>query len=94
MKASEQLESVEEKLAQLADEHARAQDQRRQTQQKFLRIKEQRRERFMHAFNHISEHLDAIYGELTRTQQGSVGHAFLELENRGEEPYLGGVFLP
>jgi len=46
--------------------------------------------RFMKAYNHIADSIDAIYKELTRSLSHVGGTAFLNLENP-DEPYLHGI---
>jgi len=54
-------------------------------------IREQRKDLFLRAFEHISGQIDAVYKELTRTPSFAMGGmASLSLED-DDEPYLSGV---
>lgn len=56
-----------------------------------MAVKTQRCELFGQAFAHISERIDAIYKQLTKSRTHPLGGtAYLTLEN-ADEPYLGGV---
>eukprot|EP00903_Cladosiphon_okamuranus_P011947 g11221.t1 len=58
---------------------------------KFNEAKQRRYDAFMQAYAHVSENLNAIYKDLTRSSKHPLGgNAFLSLDNP-EEPYLGGV---
>ena len=52
---------------------------------------ESRNKIFMDAFNHISDNIDKIYNELTKSNiHGVGGTTYMNLENP-DEPYLGGI---
>ncbi|XP_047960790.1 structural maintenance of chromosomes protein 1-like isoform X2 [Salvia hispanica] len=54
-------------------------------------IKLKRNKIFMDAFNHISDNIDKIYNELTKSNiHGVGGTTYMNLENP-DEPYLGGI---
>ncbi|KAL7748281.1 Structural maintenance of chromosomes protein 1 [Sorochytrium milnesiophthora] len=59
--------------------------------ERFNAVRDERIQRFTKAFTHISEVIDGIYKELTRSTNFPLGGtAYLSLENE-EEPYLDGV---
>ncbi|KAH7817231.1 Structural maintenance of chromosomes 1, SMC1 [Monocercomonoides exilis] len=88
--AGEQLEEVEERLNKLRAQFAATQEKKKRNMTLFQTVKAERRKRFLRAFSHMQSQIGGIYAELTRGPAG-VGHAILELENKGDEPYLGGV---
>eukprot|EP00904_Undaria_pinnatifida_P004394 jgi/Undpi1/13956/HiC_scaffold_9.g03607.m1 len=58
---------------------------------RFNEAKQRRYDAFMQAYSHVSENLNTIYKDLTRSSKHPLGgNAFLSLDNL-EEPYLGGV---
>ncbi|CBN77803.1 structural maintenance of chromosomes 1 protein [Ectocarpus siliculosus] len=58
---------------------------------KFNEVKQRRYDTFMQAYNLVSDNLNTIYKDLTRSSKHPLGgNAFLSLDNP-EEPYLGGV---
>ncbi|CAB1120003.1 unnamed protein product [Ectocarpus sp. CCAP 1310/34] len=58
---------------------------------KFNEVKQLRYDTFMQAYNLVSDNLNTIYKDLTRSSKHPLGgNAFLSLDNP-EEPYLGGV---
>eukprot|EP00127_Corallochytrium_limacisporum_P000801 Clim_evm87s25 gene=Clim_evmTU87s25 len=91
MRAGERLEEARERLDAAEQEHQRARVAHTEAQQEFERIKLERKELFMSAFNHVRERIDGIYKEMTRTQRHNLGgQAYLTLENV-EDPYDYGI---
>ncbi|TPX51585.1 hypothetical protein SeMB42_g00124 [Synchytrium endobioticum] len=90
-RAAENLAKVQEKLNATAAEFDDARKQAAAANKEFSMVKKQRYERFHEAFTHISESIDAIYKELTKSKTFPTGGtAYLALED-GEEPYNDGV---
>ncbi|KAI9018451.1 condensin complex subunit SMC1 [Hyaloraphidium curvatum] len=91
MKAIDKLEDVENKLRHSAEEFEQARKDAQAAKQKFNDLKHERYQRFIAAYNHISEKIDGIYKELTKTKAFPLGGtAYLSLED-SEEPYLSGI---
>mmetsp|Transcript_30110 Transcript_30110/g.76302 ORF Transcript_30110/g.76302 Transcript_30110/m.76302 type:complete len:205 (-) Transcript_30110:513-1127(-) len=60
---------------------------------KFFRIANERARRFRKFFNNLSEQINKLYKELTKTISNPYGGtAFLTIENR-EQPFLGKIFF-
>ncbi|KAI9308835.1 hypothetical protein BJ944DRAFT_155459 [Cunninghamella echinulata] len=91
LKAVDRLEGVEQRLHEIEDEYRTARQAAEAAKSKFEAVKQRRNELFKNAFNHISEQIDQIYKELTKTQTFPLGGtAYLTLEDT-EEPYLKGI---
>ncbi|WIA08402.1 hypothetical protein OEZ85_007840 [Tetradesmus obliquus] len=91
MKALEQYEAVREKERQQTLELEAARKTANAASKAFLRIQQQRTQRFSAAFEHIKGSIDFIYKQLTRSAVHPLGgQAFLSLEAE-DEPYAGGV---
>uniref|UniRef100_A0A383VHM8 Structural maintenance of chromosomes protein n=1 Tax=Tetradesmus obliquus TaxID=3088 RepID=A0A383VHM8_TETOB len=91
MKALEQYEAVREKERQQTLELEAARKAANAASKAFLRIQQQRTQRFSAAFEHIKGSIDFIYKQLTRSAVHPLGgQAFLSLEAE-DEPYAGGV---
>lgn len=62
--------------------------------EQYLKVKQSRREMFEKAYNHVSDHIDQIYRELTKDPHSTAalagGSASLTLEDE-DEPYLAGI---
>ncbi|EEB06777.1 mitotic cohesin complex subunit Psm1 [Schizosaccharomyces japonicus yFS275] len=91
MKANDRLVSTEQRLDELDDLFNQARQAAKETKEKFNTVKKLRLEKFLTAFNHISEQIDPIYKELTKSKAFPMGGtAYLTLDDT-DEPYLGGV---
>ncbi|EPY51639.1 mitotic cohesin complex subunit Psm1 [Schizosaccharomyces cryophilus OY26] len=91
MKAMERLEVVEQRLSRLDDEFGEVRKSAKTAKERFNSVKEQRLKKFQEAFNHISEQIDPIYKELTKSPAFPLGGtAYLTLDD-SDEPYLGGI---
>jgi hypothetical protein len=78
-------------LSSSTDEWDQIRQKARDAAAKFSQKKEQRYRLYMRAFKHISQKIDSIYKELTKTPGVNVGGtAYLTLESI-EEPYLSGI---
>lgn len=88
------LDKYEEILARIAKEETeleRIKQQCHEATTKFEEIKSVRYDRFMEAFNHVSNVIDETYKQLTKSSKHLLGGtAYLSLENT-EEPYLNGI---
>ena len=90
-KALERLKEVDHKLKEFDREFTKARQTEKKTMEKFNKVKSQRSELFMKAFTHISERIDSIYKELTKSNESPLGgSAYLTLEDE-DEPYLAGI---
>lgn len=95
-KAMDRLREVDDKLKNFDREFTKARQEEKQASIKFADVKQLRTERFMAAFSHIADHIDAVYKELTSgtatagTTSIRGGSAYLTLEDE-DEPYAGGI---
>ncbi|KAI5950977.1 SMC1 [Candida jiufengensis] len=90
-KALERFKDVESRLKNYDKDYTTARQKERKVSEKFAELKEKRYEKFMEAFNHISNCIDSIYKELTKSNTSPMGgSAFLVLEDE-DTPYLSGV---
>ncbi|CAO3618161.1 unnamed protein product [Cunninghamella blakesleeana] len=91
LKAVDRLEGVEQRLHEVEDEYRTARQAAEAAKNKFEAVKQKRKELFNNAFNHISQQIDQIYKELTKTTTFPLGGtAYLTLEDT-DEPYLKGI---
>lgn len=90
-KAMERLKDVDQKLKEFDREFNKARQDEKKTAARFNEVKELRTELFMKAFTHISDRIDGIYKELTKSSTAPLGgSAYLTLEDE-EEPYAAGI---
>lgn len=91
LQAGTKLEERREKLRELEQEFTLMQQHTKEVNQRYQEVLNSRREKFMAAFNHISERIQDIYKELTASANvPSGGTANMYVENE-EEPWLGAV---
>uniref|UniRef100_A0A6M2DMN1 Structural maintenance of chromosomes protein n=1 Tax=Xenopsylla cheopis TaxID=163159 RepID=A0A6M2DMN1_XENCH len=87
LKASQKLEEVRVKIQMTNEEFEAARKKTKKAKQDFDRVKQERHDKFMKCFVHVSNEIDEIYKKLAKNPSAQ---AFLGLENP-EEPYLDGV---
>ncbi|KAJ3125079.1 Structural maintenance of chromosomes protein 1, partial [Irineochytrium annulatum] len=91
MRAGERFDDVEVKLRATTEEFDNARKEAKNAKEQFTSIKNERYKKFHTAFAHISERIDEIYKELTKSKTFPLGGtAYLSLED-SDEPYLDGV---
>ncbi|EKE40056.1 hypothetical protein ENUP19_0180G0032 [Entamoeba nuttalli] len=91
MKAIDQFNGIVDKLKDINDDFEEVRKEAKNATDAFIEIKNKRTKMFMEAFEHISNTIDPIYKELTRSTKHPLGGtAYLSLENT-EEPYLSGL---
>ncbi|KAG1472974.1 hypothetical protein G6F56_001225 [Rhizopus delemar] len=91
LKAVDRLESVEESLKTADDEFSVARSAAKAAKERFATIKQKRFSLFYDAFSHISEHIDKVYKDLTKSDTFPLGGtAYLSLED-SDEPYSEGI---
>ncbi|KAJ3410001.1 Structural maintenance of chromosomes protein 1, partial [Chytridiales sp. JEL 0842] len=91
MRAQEKFDDVEAKLRATTDEFENARKEAKAAKDAFNAIKQKRYKLFHTAFTHISEKIDVIYKQLTKSKTFPLGGtAYLSLED-SDEPYLDGV---
>ncbi|CAK4115963.1 unnamed protein product [Aphanomyces euteiches] len=91
MKALEKYDEIQARIAKEEEELEKIKANATEACQKFDEVKDARYERFMEAFNHVSECIDETYKNLTKSSKHPLGGtAYLSLEN-SEEPYLHGM---
>ncbi|KLJ07395.1 structural maintenance-chromosome 1 [Blastomyces silverae] len=91
MRAMERLEGVENKLRSTEKDFEDARKRARKAKEDFETVMRKRSELFNKAFTHISEQIEPIYRDLTKTASYPMGgKAYLDIED-SEEPYLDGI---
>ncbi|KAK9491705.1 RecF/RecN/SMC protein [Lipomyces doorenjongii] len=91
MKAVERLEEIEGRLDDTEKEFDKARRDAKNSKDSFNSIKEKRLDLFNKAYTHISEQIDKIYKELTKSKSFPLGGtAYLTVEDQ-DEPYLDGI---
>ncbi|AMD22317.1 HGL023Wp [Eremothecium sinecaudum] len=93
-KALERFDEAKHQFNSVAFESEKLKDIERRSKEKYFSIKDKRVAAFMACYNHVTDHIDKIYRELTRNPGSSAelagGSASLTLEDE-DEPFLGGV---
>lgn len=87
MKAVSKLDDVQHRLKETSDEFETTRKRARKAKMEYEAIQKERYDKFMDAFEHVSQKIDDIYKELSNNPSAQ---AFLGSEN-AEEPYLEGV---
>lgn len=92
IKAIERLNEVEKKMEDIDRDLQKARGLELKIVKRFQEVKNKRYDLFIDAFNHISEKIDPIYKELTKSNNSALGggSAYLTLEDE-DEPYLAGI---
>ncbi|XP_068664657.1 structural maintenance of chromosomes protein 1 isoform X2 [Aristolochia californica] len=91
LKALDQYEALQEKERQVTEEFDAAKHVVQEIADKYNSVKQKRYELFMEAFNHVSNNIDKIYKQLTKSSTHPLGGtAYLNLENE-DDPYLHGI---
>ncbi|WEW59990.1 Structural maintenance of chromosomes protein 1 [Emydomyces testavorans] len=91
MRAMERLEGTENKLRSIEKDFDEARKRARHAKDDFEDVMQKRSELFNKAFSHISEQIEPIYRDLTKTESYPMGgKAYLDIED-SEEPYLDGI---
>ena len=91
LRALDKLESVEARLKATMDSFEAARADSKRARDEFMSVRNRRHRAFTNAFKHISEAIDAIYKELTRSEAVPTGGtAYLSLED-ADEPYNEGI---
>jgi structural maintenance of chromosome 1 len=82
---------IQSKLKMTNEEFENSRQEAKYAKDTFQSVKKERYRRFFKAYSHISEQIDKIYKELTKSKTFPLGGtAYLSLED-SEEPYLDGV---
>lgn len=91
MKALDQYEALREREGVVTEEFEAARKEEKQIADSYNGVKQRRYELFMGAFNHISNSIDKIYKQLTKSSNHPLGGmAYLSLENE-DDPFLHGI---
>ncbi|KAJ8749142.1 hypothetical protein K2173_013749 [Erythroxylum novogranatense] len=91
LKALDQYEALQEKERAVTEEFEAARKEEKQVADAYNSVKQRRYELFMEAFNHISNNIDKIYKQLTKSSTHPLGGtAYLNLENE-DDPFLHGI---
>lgn len=90
-KALERLREVDQRIKDFDREFNKARQDEKRALNRFNELKQLRSEAFMKAFAHISDKIDGIYKELTKSEAAPLGgSAYLTLEDE-DEPYGAGI---
>ncbi|SCV99973.1 LAFE_0B06612g1_1 [Lachancea fermentati] len=93
-RAAERYEDAQAKYDAIFKETEKSKAQEKRVCAEFMKVKQLRKEAFEGAFNHVKEHIDPIYRDLTKdprsTAQLAGGNASLTLDDE-DEPYLSGI---
>lgn len=90
-KAVERLKEVDERMKNFDREFTKARQDEKRAIAQFNEVKSKRTDLFMQAFTHISNQIDGIYKELTKSSACPLGgSAYLTLDDE-DEPYIAGV---
>ena len=87
MKAISKLDDVQNRLKETSNEFENTRKMARKSKIEYEAIQKERYDKFMDAFEHVSQKIDDIYKELSNNPSAQ---AFLGAEN-AEEPYLEGI---
>ncbi|KAJ4968684.1 hypothetical protein NE237_015385 [Protea cynaroides] len=91
LKALDQYEALKEKERAVTEEFEAARKEEKEITDKYNLVKQRRYELFMEAFIHISNNIDKIYKQLTKSNTHPLGGtAYLNLENE-DDPFLHGI---
>ncbi|GMM53956.1 cohesin subunit [Maudiozyma humilis] len=93
-RAAERYKEAQDRYKEANKEVSALKTQEAAITKRFLSVKRERKKLFDKAFDHVSEHLNGIYKELTRDpnlrEELSGGHASLTLEDE-DEPFNAGI---
>ena len=91
LKAVEQFEEIKKREKEQMEEVEKAKSDTKSIEDEYIRLRQTRYDLFNAALTHISECIDPIYKELTRSNlHPAGGQAYLSPENT-EEPFSGGI---
>jgi structural maintenance of chromosome 1 len=91
MKALEKFADVQARLKATGADFEKAKESAQEASAQFDMVKQERYQKFMAAYNHISSTLGDIYKDLTRSSRHPLGGtAYLSLDDT-EEPYSAGI---
>ena len=91
MKALDQFETIKKKESEYADELEKEKEAMKQITDDFVRVRQDRYDLFMDAFETITGVIDSIYKDLTRSENHTLGGtAYLSLEDQ-DDPFLFGI---
>ncbi|MED6186217.1 hypothetical protein PIB30_064726 [Stylosanthes scabra] len=91
LKALDQYEAMLEKERSVTEEFEAVWKDEKEKANRFNSVRQRRYELFMDAFNHISDNIDKIYKQLTKSNTHPLGGtAYLNLENE-DDPFLHGI---
>lgn len=91
IRAREHLETAQDKYKEVEAEFVNARNHEKEIVIKFEKLKDERYEKFMKAYDHVSDNIDEVYKELTKSRASPLGgSAYLTLEDE-DEPYSFGV---
>ncbi len=91
LRALDKLDSVEARLRLTMASFEEARTEAKRSRDEFMTVRNRRHRLFSKAFKHISEAIDPIYKELTRSEAVPTGGtAYLSLED-ADEPYCEGI---
>lgn len=90
-KALDRLREVDQKIKDFDREFTKARQDEKRSLTRFNEVKARRTELFMSAFTHVSDKIDLVYKELTKSSTAPLGgSAYLTLEDE-DEPFSAGI---
>ncbi|CEP08833.1 hypothetical protein [Parasitella parasitica] len=91
LKAVARLEGVQERLRVVEEEFNAARAFAKEAKEKFNIVKQKRYSKFIDAFSHISEKIDTVYKDLTKSPTHTLGGTAYLTPEDDDEPYLAGI---
>ena len=91
MRAIDQYEDITQQLKTSGSKFEQAKEEARDATMSFNEVKQRRYNAFMSCFKHVSDALQVIYRDMTKSSKHPLGGtSYLSLDST-EEPYLGGI---
>lgn len=91
MRALEKYEEMGRRVKEAGEEYEAAKKAAQEANARYSSLRQERHEKFMDCFGHVSDALTVIYKDLTKSSKHPLGgQAYLSLDD-SDEPYLGGV---
>ncbi|KAI8886812.1 hypothetical protein K501DRAFT_243409 [Backusella circina FSU 941] len=91
LKAVQRLEVVEDRLKSTDIESNEARRAAKRAKEEFNTVKQKRHALFYDAYSHISEQIDRVYKDLTKSPQFTMGGTAYLIADTPDEPYLSGI---
>lgn len=89
-RSRERLDAAKVKFKEAEADFKASKEVERELMVEFNKVRDKRYKTFMLAFEHISDNINEVYQDLTKSANDDGGSAYLTLEN-DEDPYLDGI---